>query len=140
MGDMADYFNELHEIEEEEWYDLQYADGQTRYEAGHVDESGWETQTPGRRYPSGSPARSSGPVDRPFVPDPLYYHMTLTDCSLAAETEKSYLVNCGGKAKLWVPKKICKNVDWEHGTLMVHHPTFKKILEKYHEDTNKPRC
>lgn len=64
-----------------------------------------------------------------FSKDANYYHTRIEFSSILSETEKSYLVAYRNE-ELWIPKKICRNVDLENKSMFVHKNIFSQILYK----------
>ena len=62
-----------------------------------------------------------------FKPNPLFYHTKLRNVILMKESEKAFNLFYEERY-LWIPKSICKNMDWELGEVHVHRDTFFKIL------------
>ena len=68
-----------------------------------------------------------------FSKDSNYYHTKINFEEIERETEKSYLVKYDGES-LWIPKKICRELDTDSNTMLVHKHIFSQILYKAVDD------
>lgn len=75
-----------------------------------------------------SRAAPRGPVDH------LYYHSKINFIEIVAESEKCWLIRMAGfvdktyrEFKVWLPKKICRQMDKDKHEVMVHTKTFNKL-------------
>ena len=62
-----------------------------------------------------------------FKKDKLFYYSKISFDSIGGFTQKSIGLNKGDDF-IWVPRKICKNLDEDDKTVYVHTEIFNKII------------
>jgi hypothetical protein len=75
-------------------------------------------------------------LETKFKVDRLYYHMLVTYKDILQETEKSVLLDLMNDVKLWVPKKICREWNYDRKTVQVHCSTLRKIIATHEAKAN----
>lgn len=75
--------------------------------------------------------------DDDYLPNHLFYHEKVYFKGITAETEKAYLLRITKKMELWIPKKICKNMEKQlddSGCVYIHKETYNKIVKKFKKE------
>lgn len=128
MADMADFFNEIHELECDHYDEYRFADSATQYEEGIIDENGAVRGNPGGGPWSTYTGRGRRGFVPEFIPDSGYYHHEIPEhWELKGESETFYFFRDTWGHDLNVPKKIVKpGAGGKFGT--AHWPTVAEII------------